>query len=269
MEIKDSIVLVTGAGRGWGRSISIAFAREGARVIIVSRTESELEQTARIIRDSGGSVDMLAADLGSSEGIDNTFDLIQKKYKKLDVLINAAAIMKFKEFNDTSEDEIQLLTNVNLLSYLMMCKKFLSGMIDRKQGCIINISSNAGIWAFEKECVYAATKFAIEGFSKSLSLEVRRHNISVNTITPGGIDAGVKMKPTSMLDSEFESLDASDKNKYTDSLMYTEAFIYLAKQSGTRITGERVLAYELSQSIREKGWNTPYVKLDQVRPEWM
>ncbi len=269
MEIRDSIVLVTGAGRGWGRSIAVAFAKEGAKVIIVSRTISELERTAQIIREAGGSVEILDADLGSSEGIDNTYNLIQKKYKRLDVLINTAAIMKFKDFKDTTEEEIQLLTNVNLLSYLLLCKKFLSGMISLQQGCIINISSNAGIWAFEKECVYAATKFAIEGFSKSLALEVKKYNISVNTITPGGTDAGVKMKPTSMLDSEYESLNASEKNKYTDSMMYTEAFIYLAMQSGAQITGERVLAYELSQSIRENGWNTAYKQLEQVRPEWM
>jgi 3-oxoacyl-[acyl-carrier protein] reductase len=269
MHLRDSVVLVTGAGRGWGRSIAFAFARVAAKVIIVSRTETEIQETAQLIKDEGGDAYALSADLGTDEGINKTFTTIQEKYKKLDVLINNAAILKYKEFNSTSEEEIKLLTNVNLLSYLLLCKKFLTGMIERKRGCIINVSSNAGIWPFEKETVYAATKFAIEGFSKSLALEVKGYGIPVNTITPGGTEIGIKMKPTNMLESEFEGLDPTDRNKYTDSIKYTEAFLYLAMQDGAYITGERVLAYELSESIRQDGWDVEYQHLEQIRPEWM
>jgi len=269
MNLKDKVVLVTGAGRGWGRSIALAFGKAGAKVVIVSRTGSEISETARLINDEGGEAIALAADLGTEQGILRTFNAVQERYGKLDVLVNNAAIMKFREFNEITEDEISLLTRVNLLSYLFLCKKFLPGMIERGGGCIINVSSNAGIWPFEKESVYVATKYAIEGFSKSLALEVSRHNISVNTITPGGTELGIKMKPTNMLESEFEALEPEERSKYTDSIEYTEAFLYLAARKGAEITGERVLAYELSQSIRDSGWNVPYQHLEQVRPDWL
>jgi len=77
------------------------------------------------------------------------------------------------------------------------------------------------------------------------------------------------MKPTNMLESEFEGLDPAERKKFTDSIKYTEAFLYLAMQDGAHITGERVLAYELSESIRQEGWDVEYQHLEQVRPEWM
>jgi len=269
MQLKDAVVLVTGAGRGWGRSIALAFSRAAARVIVVSRTDTEIRETAKIIMDEGGDAYALAADLGTEEGINRTYAAIREKYKQLDVLVNNAAILKYKEFCDTSVEEINLLVDVNLVGYMLLCRKFLPGMIERKRGCIINVSSNAGIWAFEKETVYAATKFAIEGFSKSLALEVRKHDISVNTITPGGTAKGIRIKPTNMLESELERLDPAERSRYTDSIKYTEAFLYLAMQEGARISGERVLAFELSESIRENGWDVEYRHLEQVRPEWM
>jgi 3-oxoacyl-[acyl-carrier protein] reductase len=269
MQLRDAVVLVTGAGRGWGRSIALAFSRAGARVVVVSRTETEIRETEKKIAGEGGEAVAVSADLGTEEGIDRTFAAIQRKYTRLDVLINNAAILRLKEFVDTPEEEIKLLTNVNLLSYLLLCRKFLPGMIGRKRGCIINVSSNAGIWPFENESVYAATKFAIEGFSKSLALEVEQYGIPVNTITPGGTEKGKRIKPTNMLESELERLAPEERNKFTDSMLYTEAFLYLAMQEGAGVTGERVLAYELSESIRREGWGVGYQRLEQVRPEWV
>ena len=173
MKIKDSVVLITGAGRGWGRSIALAFGRAGAKVVIVSRTQSEIEETAEMIRGEGGEALAVSSDLGTEDGIEKTYQEIKEKFGRLDILVNNAAIMKFKEFRDITEAEIKLLTNVNLLSYLYLIKKFLPEMIERQSGCIINVSSNAGIWPFEKESVYAATKYAIEGFSQSLALELK------------------------------------------------------------------------------------------------
>ena len=269
MQLENAVVLVTGAGRGWGRSIALAFSRAGARVVVVSRTDAEIRETAGMIMSEGGDGYAFAADLGTDDGIHTTYNVIREKYKNLDVLVNNAAILKYKEFSDTSEEEIKLLTNVNLMGCMLLCRKFLPGMIERKRGCIINVSSNAGIWPFEKETVYAATKFAIEGFSKSLALELQKYGIPVNTITPGGTAKGVRIKPTNMLESELEGLDPSERNRYTDSIKYTEAFLYLAMQDGARITGERVLAYELSESIRQNGWEVEYQHLEQVRPKWM
>ena len=269
MQPKDAVVLVTGAGRGWGRSIAMAFARAAARVVVVSRTETEIRETAKLIADEGGEAHAVAADLGTPEGINKTYAAVRDRYARLDVLVNNAAILKYADFAETAEDEVRLLLNVNLLSTMLLCRRFLPDMIADRKGCIINVSSNAGIWPFEKEAVYTATKFAVEGFSRSLALEVKKYGIAVNTITPGGTDKGVRIKPTNMLESEFEGLDPAERARYTDSMEYTEAFLYLAMQEGARITGERVLAYELSDSIRREGWGVSYRHLEQIRPDWL
>src|SRR6056297_910821 len=136
MKLKDSVVLITGAGRGWGRSVAFAFARAGAKVVIVSRTETESQETAELIKQEGGHALALAADLGTDEGLNKTFTTIQDTYSRLDVLVNNAAIMKYKEFNEFTEGDVKLLANVNLMSYLLLTKKFLPGMIERQSGCI-------------------------------------------------------------------------------------------------------------------------------------
>jgi NAD(P)-dependent dehydrogenase (short-subunit alcohol dehydrogenase family) len=269
MQLKGAVVLVTGAGRGWGRSIALAFSRAAARVVVVSRTETEIRETAQRIVDEGGEAYAVAADLGTPEGINKTFAAVHDRYARLDVLVNNAAILKYANFAETSEEDIRLLVNVNLLSTMLLCRRFLPDMIARRKGCIINVSSNAGIWPFEKETVYTATKFAIEGFSRSLAFEVQQHGIAVNTITPGGTDKGVRIKPTNMLESELAGLEPAERTKYTDSIKYTEACLYLAMQDGARVTGQRVLAYELSESIRREGWEVPYRRLEQVRPGWL
>jgi NAD(P)-dependent dehydrogenase (short-subunit alcohol dehydrogenase family) len=237
--------------------------------VVVSRTGTEIQETARLIADEGGEAYAVAADLGIPEGINGTYAAVRDRYGRLDVLVNNAAILKLAHFSETSEDEVRLLVNVNLLGTMLLCRRFLPDMIARRKGCIINVSSNAGIWPFEKETVYTATKFAVEGFSRSLALEVKKYGIAVNTITPGGTDKGVKIKPTNMLESELEDLSPAERARYTDSIKYTEAFLYLAMQNGARVTGERVLAYELSESIRREGWEVPYRRLEQVRPDWL
>ena len=265
-KLAGKVVLVTGGGRGWGRSICIAFAREGAKVVVASRTVEEIEETARLIEAEGGAALAVSADLGSTDQIDRLIERTLESFGPIDILVNNAAVLILKEFKDLSPDEIDVTLRVNLGSYIALCRKVLPRMIVEKTGAIINVSSNAGIWAFEKESIYAATKFAIEGFTKSLALELGPYGIPVNTVTPGGTDRGVRIKPTSITQADFDRMPESDKARYTDSILYTEAFVYLSLPENRGISGERILAYELSESIRNEGWDVPYRRLTQKKP---
>ena len=106
MLLKEKVALITGAGRGWGRSIAIAYARQGASVIAVARTKSELDQTAEIIRQEGGNVTEFAFDISEENAIKEIFQYISDHFSQLDILINNAAVLMLKPFTDLSLDEI-------------------------------------------------------------------------------------------------------------------------------------------------------------------
>ncbi len=254
MLLKEKVALITGAGRGWGRSIAIAYARQGASVIAVARTKSELDQTAEIIRQEGGNVTKFAFDISEENAIKEIFQYISDHFSQLDILINNAAVLMLKPFTDLSLDEIDQIIKINLRSQIVLCKMAIPQMIKQGGGSIINVSSGAGVKGFEKESIYCATKHAIEGFSKSIALELMPYNIAVNTITPGGKSQNIQIKPTSLTQSEFELLSAEEKSKWTDSIVSTDAFVFLGMQRADGITGQRILAYEFSQHLHECAW---------------
>ena len=243
------------SGRGWGRAICLAIARQGAQVIATARTQTELDGTAALIESEGGIVETMRVDHALDVDLLEMFNRVLEKYGRLDVLVNNAAQLQLKNFDDMQMEEFDRVLTVNLRSPIFLCKLFLKEMKKQGAGSIINVSSNAGVWGFEQESAYCTSKFGIEGFSRALALEERKNNIAVNTITPGGMTAGVRIKPTNLTQEDYNKLSEAEKNKWVDSIVMTEAFIFLAIQDGSGFTGERVLAYELSEQIRREGWN--------------
>lgn len=253
--LQDCVALVTGAGRGWGRAICLAFARQGAQVIAASRTESELDLTAGLVRAEGGRIETLCVDVAREADLRRAADEILAHSGRLDVLVNNAAQLPLVPFEAMTMAAFDQVLAVNLRAPILLCKLFLESMKKQGRGSLINVSSNAGVRGFELESAYCTAKFGLEGFSRALALEVRQHNIAVNTITPGGASAGVRIKPTSLTQDAYDRLSASEQAQWADSIVMTEAFVYLARQDGHGVTGERVLAYELSEQIRRQGWH--------------
>ena len=258
MDLKNKVALVTGAGRGWGQSVALAYARYGAKVIVVSRTQSEIDHTLSLIHEEGGHAIGKSVDVADDMALQSLHDWVIGTYNRLDVLVNNAAVLILNEFEHLTQHEIDLTLNVNLRAVLMLCKFFLPDMIRQGEGSIINVSSNAGVMGFEKESIYATCKFGLEGFTKSLAMEVKKHNIAVNTITPGGMDAGVRIKPTSLTQQDYDALSEEEKKQWVDSIVSTDAFVFLAVQNGNGVTGERIMAYELSEKIHQHGWQDVY-----------
>lgn len=264
MFLKDKVSIVTGSGRGWGRSIARKLAQEGSLVYVVARTKSEIDETITIIQKDGGKARRYLLDVSDDRAVEGFIKQVEEESGRIDILVNNAAILPLKLFEDMSMDEVDRVLSINLRATMVTSKLVLNTMKRQGGGSIINVSSNAGIFGFEKESIYCASKHAIEGFSKSIALEYKPFNIAVNTITPGGVNMHVRIKPTSLTQSEFEKLPAQEKEKWTDSIISTEAFVFLAMQRGDGITGERFAAYEFSERIRKNGWE---VKKEDLRFE--
>lgn len=264
MLLKDQVALITGAGRGWGQSIALAYARQGAKVVVVSRTQSEIDRTVTMLRAEGGQALGLSVDVSNELAMRTMAERVMNDYGRLDVLVNNAAVLPIKPFEAFSIEEMDRVLAINLRGQLMGCKLFLDVMKNQGGGSIINVSSNAGVMPFENESLYCTSKFALEGFTKTLALEVKKYNIAVNTITPGGMSAGVRIKPTNLTQEDYDRLPSEEKAKWVDSIVSTEAFVYLAVQRGNGVTGERIMAYELSERIRKEGWQISLMKKTEM-----
>jgi NAD(P)-dependent dehydrogenase (short-subunit alcohol dehydrogenase family) len=186
--LQDQIALVTGAGRGIGRSISKALANAGAQVIGCSRTAAEIEQVVREILEKSGRAIELVADVADEGEVVAMFEEINRRFGKIDILVNNAGIGRFGSVADFNVDHFDELMAVNLRGTFLCCRQALKLMIPRQNGYIINISSVVGIKGYPYQAAYTASKHGIMGFTKSLAVEAQKHNIRVSAILPGGVN---------------------------------------------------------------------------------
>ena len=188
MKLKDSIALVTGAGRGIGRAIALMLASEGARVLLTARSEPELEATERDIRAHGGEAECLQGDLTDDAWIDEMFGIVERRYGKLGILVNNAGIGRFAPVRALSFADLDDMWRLNFRAQFACCQRAIPLLEKNKGGVIVNVSSLAGKNAFVGGAGYAATKWALLGFSRCLMLEERDKNIRVVTVSPGSVD---------------------------------------------------------------------------------
>lgn len=186
--LQDKIALVTGAGRGIGRSISKALANAGAQVVVCSRTAAEIEKVVREISSENGKASAVPADVANEREVVSMFESVEDRFGKIDILVNNAGIGRFGRVADFAVRQFDELMAVNLRGTFLCCRSALKLMIPQKNGYIINISSVVGIKGYPNQAAYTASKHGIMGFTKSLAVEAQEHNIRVSAILPGGVD---------------------------------------------------------------------------------
>jgi len=184
------VALVTGSGRGIGKAIAEALAREGAHVVLTGRTASQVDQAAQAIRGNGGQAKAVPADITDERDVARLVDETLKIKGTVDVLVNNAGIGVFKPVVAMDVAEFDAMWKVNMRGVFLVTRAVLPGMIKARHGAIINIASLAGKNMFKGGAGYGATKWALRGFAGSLMLEVREHNIRVVTVFPGSVDTG-------------------------------------------------------------------------------
>jgi 3-oxoacyl-[acyl-carrier protein] reductase len=185
------VALVTGASRGFGRAIALAFAREGADVVVNYHTnEAGAAEVVATLEKLGRRALAAKADVGDDAEVRTMVDAALTRLGRLDVLVNNAGIMDRGAFADTPVAHYTRMFATNVTGTLLCARAVLPAMIERRYGRIVNLSSQlaragVGTGGF---AAYAATKGAIEAFTRALAHEVGEHGITVNAIAPGGID---------------------------------------------------------------------------------
>jgi NAD(P)-dependent dehydrogenase (short-subunit alcohol dehydrogenase family) len=187
MKLKDRVAIITGGGTGIGQAISLAFAREGARLALAARNLPRLEETVKAIKAKGGQAIAIQADLTDHEQIKRMVARAIDEYGQIDILVNNAARGTYNNADvvDMGLEEWYDSMDTNLTAPMLCAKEVLKFMVPRQSGAIVNVSSVAGLSGVPRESPYAATKWGLIGLTETLAIECGPHNIRVNCITPG------------------------------------------------------------------------------------
>lgn len=185
--LKGKNALITGAGKGIGRAVAIALAREGVNTGLLARTEADLQQVASECKASGIRTSIATADVADIEAVNKAIAQIKAELGFIDILINNAGIAAFGSFLQLEPAQWEQIIKVNLLGVYYVTRAILPDMIERKTGDIVNISSTAGQRGSAVTSAYSASKFGLIGLSESLMQEVRKHNIRVTCLTPSTV----------------------------------------------------------------------------------
>jgi NAD(P)-dependent dehydrogenase (short-subunit alcohol dehydrogenase family) len=183
------IVLITGAGAGIGQSCAQRFAQEGATVLICDINEGGLKDTHEKILEAGGNSESYVFDVSKKSEADSAVDGILRTYGKIDVLIYSAGIVRENSFINIPEDEWRKQIDVNLNGAFYITQPVLKNMIEKRFGKIIYISSKSGLIGRATRTAYSASKFALNGLTQALSLEMAEYGINVNAVCPSRIES--------------------------------------------------------------------------------
>ncbi len=225
MRLRDRCALVTGAGKGLGRAIVEGFVAEGARVLALARTASEL---ARLEDAHPGRVVGAVLDVTSRDQVDGLPDLVDKSLGRLDLLVNNAGVWMEREFLAYTRAEWDLTIATNLTAIFDVTQSLLPTLLRSDSARIINIASIDGEVGFQKLVAQCASKFGVVGFTKALAKELWNAPITVNAICPAEVDKSVAFSATPARGPAPERALPWD---------VARAAIYLASDEGVRVNG--------------------------------
>ena len=189
--LEGRVAWVTGAGRGLGRAIALAYAEEGAGLFLTARSADELEQTAKQASARGAGVEWCTADVRSQAEVDAAHRLALETYGLVDVLVNNAGVWIEKPFLDFTDEEWELTLDTNVTGVYRCTRAVLPAMKARRSGRIINLASIDGQVGFPKLVPQCASKFAVVGFTRALAKELWADGVAVTAICPAEVDKSV------------------------------------------------------------------------------
>ena len=187
--LENKVALVTGAGRGIGRAIAIALAKEGAEVIVnYNGSEERAKEVKQTIEENGGKASVYKCNVSDFEACETMIKDVVKEYGHLDILVNNAGITKDGLIMKMKEEDFDSVLNVNLKGTFNTIRHSARQMLKQRSGKIINISSVSGILGNAGQANYAASKAGVIGLTKTMARELGSRGITVNAIAPGFVD---------------------------------------------------------------------------------
>jgi NAD(P)-dependent dehydrogenase (short-subunit alcohol dehydrogenase family) len=187
MRLQGKVALITGGGRGIGRTIALAFAREGAEVAVAARSQTEIDQVAAEVAACGRQSYAVACDVTERESVLRMVTAVHERFSRVDILVNNAGTGRSAPFFKTDLDMWNQMLALNATSMYLVTQAVMKGMLERKYGRVINIVSTAGKIPFRYCTAYVASKHAALGFTRALALEVAGSGVTVNAICPGWV----------------------------------------------------------------------------------
>ena len=242
IKLKNKIALVTGAGKGLGKACAIALAEAGAKVIILSRTESDLVSVSKIIKKTKGSSKSFVCDVTKVEEFKN----ILKKISRLDILVNNAGNNRPEHFTKVKQENMEYLTNLNMkaaFNVAQLCSQKMVEAKNRKKigGSIIHMSSQLGKVGCEGRNVYNMNKFGIEGLARGMAIELAPHNIRVNTVCPTFVETPMVKKFFKNKKFKNKMLKNIPLGRVAKESDVATAVAFLAAESSEMITGTSLI----------------------------
>jgi NAD(P)-dependent dehydrogenase (short-subunit alcohol dehydrogenase family) len=241
-DLKGSVALVTGAGRGLGRAIALALANAGADVALGLRDVTSGGDVAGEVEALGSTAQPLQMDVTNLEQIRRAVDATVERFGRLDILVNNAGLGPQNPAEDVGEEDFDLTVAVNLKGTFFASQAAGRVMIRQGSGRIVNLSSQAGFAALPGESVYCATKAAISHLTKCLAVEWGRHGITVNAVAPTFIETPGTEPALSdpAFRAEVEERIAG-LHRIGRPVDVTGAVVFLASPAASLITGETIM----------------------------
>lgn len=185
--LANKVAIITGASSGIGRAAALALAACGARLALLARSEEALADVVGQAKNAGADAALFVCDVRDEDSVEQSVAAVPERFGRIDILINGAGLSLNGEVDGYSLDDWRTVIETNLTGTFLTCRAVLPQMKQQGAGQIINISSGAGRNGIKQMAAYCASKFGVIGFTESLALEVRNHNIRVSTLLPGSV----------------------------------------------------------------------------------
>ena len=263
MILKDKIAVITGGSTGIGKAIAIAFAREGAHLVLTSRTESQLDLAKReIAKITDAKVEIFPTDVSDPKAVKGLINFAIEKFHNIDILVNCAGIYgPIGLVTDIDSSKWLEAIKINLYGTFLCMQAVLPTMMKNKNGKIVNLSGGGAVAPFPRFSAYSASKAAVVRLTETLAEEVKEYNISINAIAPGAVN-------TKLLDEALEAGEAAGKDFLAKSTRQkqeggvppekvAELAVFLASPQSDGLTGRLI-------SLLWDGWRDISQHLDEI-----
>lgn len=249
MKLRGRKAFVTGASRGIGRAIALAFAKEGAELALGARSSAPLTELADEIQAEGGTAVPIETDVSDASSIAEAKATVQEKLGNVHIVVNNAGIAKSVKVLDMDDEHWQSHLDINLTGTFRVTRAFLPDLVAEGWGRVINIASTAGKVGFQYTAAYCASKHGVIGFTRALALEMAKANITANAICPGFVNTDMTSETAKTIAQKTGGSEAdavkwlkklSPQNRLVEPEEIAAVAVMLASDDARGITGQAI-----------------------------